>query len=68
MARKAQFFTVKRSDSGSDMLILRGKQIASIWQDSVTRKFVCAFASRYHIEEFDSWNDAERYAWLHGLA
>jgi len=40
MANKSNFFTTKRSNSGTTILSLRGEQVASIWKDN--GKFVVA--------------------------
>lgn len=65
MARKSKFFTVKRSNTKSDMLFLHGKQVASIWRDG--GNFCVFLLKNDQLEEFKTWDEAEYFAYARGF-
>lgn len=68
----SRFFTTKPGSKGGmyykagTMLFLRGKQIGTVAQDKHSKKFV-AFLVNGKVEEFDTFAQADEFAWKRGL-
>lgn len=63
---EARFFNTKRSKSGDIMCFLRGQQVGSVLRDG-KRFWAFALKGDSSSDMFDTFAEAERWLWLHGV-